>query len=189
MTTLAPEPRMVALVQVASAVAHVPARLAGRRAGRHLRPPPPAADMEGVGTALAAGFAVLVAQGLATPVVLLGFVFLASAAAATIAPAWQAIVPQLVETKEDLAPAVALDSVSVNISRAVGPALAGAIIGAWGMAAPFSLYAVFNLACIAALFWWRPAAGPRRTFHRSTSATPSWSACATRATTVRCARR
>jgi len=162
MTTLAHEPRMVALVQVASAL---PMFLLGLPAGaladifdrRRLL-----LTMEGVGTALAAGFAVLVAKGLATPVVLLGFVFLASAAAAAIAPAWQAIVPQLVETKEDLAPAVALDSVSVNISRAVGPALAGAIIGAWGMAAPFSLYAVFNLACIAALFWWRPAAGPAK---------------------------
>ena len=162
MTTLAHEPRMVALVQVASAL---PMFLLGLPAGaladifdrRRLL-----LTMEGVGTALAAGFAVLVAKGLATPVVLLGFVFLASAAAAAIAPAWQAIVPQLVETKEDLAPAVALDSVSVNISRAVGPALAGAIIGAWGMAAPFSLYAVFNLACIAALFWWHPAAGAEK---------------------------
>lgn len=160
MTTLAPEPRMVALVQVASAL---PMFLLGLPAGaladlfdrRRLL-----LSMEIVGTVLTAGFAVLVAQGLVAPAVLLAFVFLTSAAAAAIAPAWQAIVPQLVERKEDLVPAIALDSVSVNISRAVGPALAGVLIGAWGMAAPFSAYVVFNLACIAALFWWRPTAGP-----------------------------
>jgi MFS family permease len=162
MTALAPEPRMVALVQATSAL---PMFLLGLPAGaladifdrRRLL-----ITVEVVGTALAAGFAALVSRGLATPVVLLAFVFLASALAASIAPAWQAIVPQLVESKEDLAPAVALDSVSVNISRAVGPALAGGIIGAWGMAAPFSAYAAFNLACIAALFWWRPGAGPAK---------------------------
>ena len=51
---------------------------------------------------------------------------------------------------------MALNSVGVNISRAVGPALAGIIIAAWGMAASFWLNAVSNLAVIAALMWWRP---------------------------------
>lgn len=60
------------------------------------------------------------------------------------------------------APAVALDSVSVNISRAVGPALAGVFIGAWGLASPYAVYAVCNLACIAALFWWHPASLPTK---------------------------
>ncbi|WP_345797264.1 MFS transporter [Castellaniella sp. MT123] len=160
MTALAPEPRMVALVQVASAL---PMFLLGLPAGaladlfdrRRLL-----LAMEIVGTALTAGFAILVAQGLVTPAVLLAFVFLTSAAAAAIAPAWQAIVPQLVEKREDLAPAVALDSVSVNISRAIGPALAGVLIGSWGMAVPFAAYVVLNLACILALYRWHPAGRP-----------------------------
>ena len=162
MTTLALEPRTVAMVQVASAL---PMFLLGLPAGaladlcdrRRLL-----LTMEIVGTALTGAFAVLVAHGLVTPAMLLAFIFLSSAAAASITPAWQAIVPQLVETKEDLPPAVALTSVSVNISRAIGPALAGVLIGAWGMAAPYSAYVVLNLACVAALFWWHPRPGPSK---------------------------
>ena len=45
----------------------------------------------------------------------------------------------------------------VNISRAVGPALAGVIIGGIGIAAPFWINALSNFAVIGALLWWRPA--------------------------------
>ena len=68
--------------------------------------------------------------------------------------AWQAIVPQLVP-KEELRSAVALNGVGFNISRAVGPALAGLAIGALGMAAPYWINAVSTFAVIAALIWWR----------------------------------
>jgi MFS family permease len=107
-------------------------------------------------TLLTAGFAFIVWTGLVNPVLLLGFTFLSGAGAALIAPAWQAIVPQLVP-REDLPPAVALNSVGINISRAVGPALAGIIIGVAGLAAPFWLNALSNLGVIAALIWWKPA--------------------------------
>jgi predicted MFS family arabinose efflux permease len=39
-------------------------------------------------------------------------------------PPFQAIVPDLVE-KHELAPAIALNSLGINISRAIGPALGG----------------------------------------------------------------
>jgi quinol monooxygenase YgiN len=45
--------------------------------------------------------------------------------------------------------------VGINISRAVGPAFAGIIIAAFGIAAPFWLNAVSNLGIIGALLWWR----------------------------------
>ena len=90
-----------------------------------------------------------------TPFLLLAFTFLVAAAAALIAPAWQAIVPQLVP-KPDLQPAVALNSAGFNVSRAVGPALAGLIIAGWGLAAPFWVNALSNIGVIAALIWWRP---------------------------------
>jgi MFS family permease len=156
MTTLDPEPQIVAMVQ---AVAAMPMFLLGLPAGAF-------ADifdrrrlllcMETAGTLLTASFALLAALGLATPMLLLAFLFLTGAAAASIAPAWQAILPQLVECKDDLAPAISLDSAGINISRAIGPALAGLIIGYWGMAAPFWLNAGCNLGVIAALYWWRP---------------------------------
>jgi MFS family permease len=157
MTALAPDARVVALVQVAGAL---PMFLLGLPAGvfadlldrRRLL-----LTMEMVITALTVTFSFLVGANLVTPMVLVGFIFLSGAAAASITPSWQAIVPQIVERKQDLAPAVGLISVSVNISRAVGPALAGVIIGSWSMAAPFSVNAACNLACVAALWWWRPA--------------------------------
>ena len=158
MTTLAPDARIVALVQVAGAL---PMFLLGLPAGvladlldrRQLL-----LTMETAITVLTVGFSFVVGAGLVTPIVLIGFVFLSSAAAASISPSWQAIVPQIVQRKEDLAPAVGLVSVSVNISRAVGPALAGVLIGSWSMAAPFAVNGACNVACVAALWWWRPAA-------------------------------
>jgi MFS family permease len=106
---------------------------------------------------LVAGFGALVWLGHVTPLILLSFSFLAGTAAALIAPAWMSIVPQLVP-RAYLQPAVALNGVGLNVSRAVGPALAGLIIVGWGVAAPFWLNAVSTLGVIAALIWWRPPA-------------------------------
>ena len=80
--------------------------------------------------------------------------FLISVFGALEAPAWQSIVPQLVP-KQDLPPAVAANSVGVNISRAIGPALAGVIIAGFGIAAPFWLDAISNVGVIGVLLWWR----------------------------------
>lgn len=167
MTGLDPDPLIVSLVQVATSL---PMFLLGLPAGA-------LADIidkrrlligAQIGlTLLTAGFAVIVAYGQATAFLLLAFTFLAGVGAALTAPAWQAIVPQLVPRK-DLPPAVALNSVGINISRAVGPALAGLIIGIAGLAAPFWLNALSNLGTIAALIWWKapqPAARHLPTEH------------------------
>jgi MFS family permease len=159
MTSLNPNPTVVALVQVASAL---PMFLLGLPAGaladifnrRRLL-----LSMESVGTLLTAVFALLVTLDRVTPGTLLAFTFLAGLTAATAGPAWDAIVPQLVGHK-DLAPAIALNSAGVNISRAIGPALAGVIIAYWGLAAPFWINAISNLGVIGALFWWHAAKGP-----------------------------
>ena len=106
-------------------------------------------------TVLIVGFVVLIQLSFVTAQLLLAFMFLAASAAAVVMPVWQSIVPQLVP-KTLLQPAVALNSVGVNVSRAVGPSLAGIIIAAWGMAAAFWLNALSNIAVIAALVWWKP---------------------------------
>src|SRR5262249_37786918 len=111
-----------------------------------------------VSTAIAA----LVSLDLVSPPVLLFFTFLLGAAAALTAPAWQAIVPSLVP-RPVLPPAVAANSLGINISRAVGPALGGLIIAAFGIAMPFWLNALSNIGIIAALLWWR---SPPRPAHR-----------------------
>lgn len=90
-----------------------------------------------------------------TPLLLLLFIALAGAGAAFTAPAWQAIVPRLVP-RQELQAAVALNSVGINISRAIGPALGGVLIAAFGIAWPFLLNALSFLGIIGALIWWRP---------------------------------
>jgi len=110
--------------------------------------------VESATTVLSAIFAAMVQFGHVTPGSLLLFMFLIGAAGALSAPAWQSVVPQLVPA-QDLAPAVAANSVGINISRALGPALAGGIIGVAGIAAPFWVNALSNLAVIGALLWWR----------------------------------
>jgi MFS family permease len=87
-------------------------------------------------TTVAAIFAAIVWIGAATPGNLLLFTFLMGVGAALTAPVWQSIVPQLVP-RQDLSPAVAANSVGVNVSRAVGPALGGLMVARIGIASPF----------------------------------------------------
>jgi MFS family permease len=112
---------------------------------------------ETVTTILSAAFAAVVLFHLTTPASLLWFIFLISVASALTAPAWQAVVPSLVP-KAVLPSAISANSAGFNISRAIGPALAGAIIGPFGIAMPFIVNAVSNLGVIGALVQWRPAA-------------------------------
>jgi predicted MFS family arabinose efflux permease len=111
--------------------------------------------------AISAVFASLLSADLVGPATLLFFVFLVGTCSALEAPAWQSIVPQLVP-REDLPAAVAANSVGVNISRAIGPALAGILIASFSVTAPFWIDAFSNLGVIAVFLWWRP---PRT--HRS----------------------
>jgi hypothetical protein len=56
-----------------------------------------------------------------------------------------------------------VNSVGVNISRVLGPALTGVVIVGLGIAAPFWLDAFSNLGVIAVIWWWCPPAPPART--------------------------
>ena len=98
-------------------------------------------------------FAIMVWLHLITPGILLLFTFLVETGSAATSPAWQSVVPDLVP-REDLGPAVAMNSVGVNISRALGPALGGVITAGFGIAAPFWVNAASNLGSIGALVWW-----------------------------------
>src|SRR5580693_7225266 len=105
-------------------------------------------------TLTSTAFAALVWSHFITPITLLVFSFIVTAASAMTAPAWQAVVPQLVP-KSDLPAAIAANSVGINVSRAVGPALGGLAIGGLSIAAPFWFNAISNLAIVGALLWWR----------------------------------
>jgi MFS family permease len=69
-------------------------------------------------------------------------------------PAWNAIVPELVP-REDMVQAIALNGIGYNLTRAVGPALAGFLILLGGSSLTFSLYALSITSLIMALVSWR----------------------------------
>ena len=56
--------------------------------------------------------------------------------------------------REDLVQAIALNGIGFNLTRAIGPALAGFLILLGGSSLAFSLYAVSIVAVIFALFTW-----------------------------------
>ncbi len=103
-------------------------------------------------TALA--LAVLTWLGMMPPALLLAMTFAMGAGLAVQLPAWQPMITELVP-REQIPAATRLDMVSVNASRAVGPAIAGWIIAAWGVPFVFA----FNAACMvflaAVLLAWR----------------------------------
>ncbi len=157
MTSLAPSPLMVALVQVATTLpVFIFAIPAGALADIVDRRRLLISVMSALAV-LAALLGGLAQMGVVTPWVLLTFTFLAGIGTALVAPAWQAIVPQLVPNR-DLQAAIALNSVGINLSRAVGPAVGGLLIASVTMSAPFFLNALSFLGVIAALWWWRPPA-------------------------------
>lgn len=154
MTSLSPSPLLVALVQAATTL---PMFLLALPAGAM-------ADIvsrrkmllvaQVLGLAAAAVLAFLTLEGLTTPWVLLAATSVLGVAAALSAPVFQAIVPELVD-KAALPDAVALNSLGVNISRAIGPALGGVIVAMAGVPAVFALNAVSVLAVLIVLVTWK----------------------------------
>lgn len=154
MTSLSPSPLIVSLVQTATTL---PIFLFALPAGA-------LADIFSRRSLLlitnslmllaAAVFAVMVLNGQTTTTQLLLFTFLLGTGAAFVAPAWQAVIPSMVP-KSDLPQAVTLGGISINISRAIGPALAGLLISLYGIAAPFIANAVSFIAIIGAVAWWK----------------------------------
>lgn len=159
MTSLNPDPLIVSMVQVANSL---PLFLFAMPAGA-------LADMldkrrfilvlEVLTTLFSALFALLVTRQLATPALLLLSVLVLGTLGALETPAWQAIVPLLVP-RPALPSAVALNSLGVNVSRVIGPALTGLVILALGSAAPFWLDAISNIGVIAVIYWWCPPSRP-----------------------------
>jgi MFS family permease len=159
MTSLAPSPAMVALVQAATTL---PVFLVGLPAGA-------VADVvdrrrlllvtQGWMLCVAALLGALTILNAITPWSLLLLTFALGLGAAMNAPAWQAIIPELVQQRE-LKPAVTLNGVGYNVARAVGPALGGAVVAAFGSGAVFVLNACSFLGVMIVLYRWRRPAEP-----------------------------
>ncbi|WP_433605332.1 MFS transporter [Dactylosporangium sp. CA-139114] len=106
-------------------------------------------------TAVGVAMTVATALGAMTPALMLTLTFALGSGAALTAPAFGALIPELVP-RRDLAHASALGAVSVNLARAVGPALAGLVIAWIGIAGVFALNALSVAVFAAVLIAWRP---------------------------------
>jgi MFS family permease len=107
--------------------------------------------------AMAAAVALLASltgAGLTTPTVLLLLLFLIGCGQALTAPAWQAIQPDLVSPQQ-IPAAAALGSMSMNGARAIGPAIAGALVSLAGPTVVFALNAVSFVGIVIVLVTWR----------------------------------
>src|ERR1700693_321445 len=153
MTTLAPQPLIVAMVQAATIM---PVFLLALPGGALADIVDRRAFLIGaqVWTILAAiALATLTLAHAMTAFWLLALTFMIGIGAAMTGPAWSAIVPELVP-REDLVQAIALNGIGFNLTRAIGPALAGMLILIGGSSLAFSLYAVSIIAVLSALFTW-----------------------------------
>lgn len=154
MTSLSVNPMMVALVQTVSTApivllalpAGALADISDRR--RYL-----------LGTQIwmflsALGLFYCTVQGITTDWLLIVFTFLLGCGSAMSMPAWSAVTPELVPKKE-LHAAITLNGLGMNVSRAIGPAIAGYLISLYGVVSVFFLNAVSFLAVIAVLVFWK----------------------------------
>jgi MFS family permease len=154
MTSIAPSPDMVALVQASTTL---PIMLLSLPSGatadiwdRRLLMLIAQAMMlivAGVLTAIAY-------MGLVTPWTLLSLTFLLGCGVALYGPAWQSSVGEQVP-RADLPSAVALNSLAFNIARTAGPAIGGIIVAKAGPPAAFLINGLSYVALIVVLALWR----------------------------------
>ncbi|WP_353227354.1 MFS transporter [Novosphingobium sp.] len=161
MTGLTTSPQLVATVQT---MLLLPVMLLSMAAGA-------AADMYDrrivalaaltVATIGAVVLAAITAAGLLTPTTLLAGCFLIGCSVALYGPSWQASAAEQVPA--DLAtPAIAMNSISYNIARSIGPAVGGVIVAVAGPLAAFAACAILYLPLIAAFWAWRRVREPSR---------------------------
>ncbi len=103
---------------------------------------------------VAAGLGLLTLSEMTTAPLLLGMTLALGIGSAFTLPAWSAIIPELV-SRQGLQAAIALNGLSMNLSRVVGPSLAGYIIALTSPGAVFVLNAVSFLGIIAVLARWK----------------------------------
>lgn len=154
MTSLAPTPFMVSLVQ---AVATLPMFL-------FILPAGAIADTVNRKYLLvltqswmilaALTLSLLTFWGLTTSVILLVCIFGLAVGMAFTNPAWQAIIPDIVPRNE-IPSAVAISSMGFNLARAIGPALGGLIVASIGPAWVFLLNSISYIGVAMVLYSWK----------------------------------
>jgi predicted MFS family arabinose efflux permease len=99
--------------------------------------------------------ATLTINGHMSPALLLMFTFVIGSGSVFITPAYQSLVPELVP-RDDVPAAVQLNSINVNIARAVGPGIGGIVIAHLGVGADFALNAATFFVYALVVLLWRP---------------------------------
>ena len=154
MTSIAPSPDTVALVQALTAL---PILLLALPAGAiadiwdHRLTMLIALALNLIASAV---LATVVYFGHITPWTLLAFTFVLGCGVALYSPAWQSSVGDQVPRGEVPA-AVSLNSLAANLSQTVGPAIGGAIVALAGPAMAFALNSVTYVGLIVVLMSWR----------------------------------
>ncbi|MCL4686051.1 MFS transporter [Myxococcota bacterium] len=113
---------------------------------------------------LAATTAVLAAlafAGRVTPTGLLALTFAIGIGGACAAPAFLAIIPELVP-RDEIPAAMSLNGISMNLARAAGPALGGLVVAGVGVAATFATNAVSYGGVFTVIARWRRASNETR---------------------------
>jgi MFS family permease len=109
---------------------------------------------EGWMVTMAIAIAALTITGRITPWMLLALTFALSAGDAFETPTWRATLPELVPSSE-LEAASALNGIEFNLARTVGPALAGLVIAAAGVAAAFTANVLGFFGVIVVISRWK----------------------------------
>lgn len=155
MATMAPSNLMVALIQTATTLPFFllayPAGTLGDIFNRRVLLL--VLHLWMLGTAVL--LALLTSQGMTTEWWLLALTFSLGAGNAMMRPPWSANIPTFVP-REQMTNAVTLNSLSTNISKAIGPAIGGVLISASGPALVFALNAISFLCVIVALIFRHP---------------------------------
>lgn len=115
-----------------------------------------------VGVALtgAATLTILAWVGLLTPDLLLISCFVVGTGMALMDPAWQSSVSE--QVPPETLPAAALNSISYNVARSVGPTIGGIVVAAAGAVASFALNTLLYIPLLVALFLWKRVSEPSR---------------------------
>jgi MFS family permease len=111
-----------------------------------------------VQVAFGLGLTGLTLTGHMTPALLLAFTFALGGASAMTVPAYEALIPELVP-REQLPSASALGAISINLARAIGPAIAGVLIARFGVGVVFGINTAAFLLLIGVLLIWRHPIG------------------------------
>lgn len=113
------------------------------------------ATTQGIAAGVTGTLAVFAYVGLANTVVVVGLAFALGFSTAFAIPARHSFVSSLV-SRSELPAAVALNSVTFNLARTLGPLVAAFVVDRYGVAAAFGVNSLSYLALFAALYLVRP---------------------------------